>query len=122
MTTTLSPVERVSNGGRLIVTSGIREWIATGVEPYQSEPNENTLGHSFRQHHIAVLVTEHLSCSQLDTCDEDFALNQDVYNNPGCGGRIISVWHRNGASKIFCISEDWGGPDAYTTVLFAAEY
>ena len=121
-TTTLSTIERIHHGGRLIVTSGIRDWVSTGVEPYDTEPNPGTLGHDLRQHTLAVLVTEHLGGSQLDTSDADHILNQEVYKNPGCGGRILTVWHRNGTSKIYCITEDWGGPHKYTTVLFASEY
>ena len=37
-------------------------------------------------------------------------------------GEYSSVWDRNGASKIFCITDRYGCDDAVTTVLFASEY
>ena len=120
--TTLSPVNRIHYGGRLLVTRDVQDWISTGVEPYATEPNPNTLGHDYRQHHIAVLVTEHLAGGQCDTCDDNQQLNQEIYKNPGCGERIESLWHRNGTSKIFCITDDWGRPHAHITVLFTSEY
>lgn len=122
MTIELTPSTRVMHGGQLIVTAGIRDWIATGVEPWANEPNPDTLSRDWRNHYIAVIVTSHLSGDQGDTCEEDHALNREVYENPGCGGRLLTLWHRNGASKIFCITDDWGGPNAVTTVLFTAEY
>ena len=91
------------------MTTGINNWMTTGVLEW-------------RKHHIAVLVSCHLSGDQLDTCDEDHALNQEVFNNPAGGGRIVTVFHRNGVAKMYCISDDWGGVDAVTTVLFASEY
>ena len=120
--TTLSPVERIHYGGRLLVKRGVKDWISTGVEPYATETNLNTLGHDYRQHHIAVLVTEHLAGGKCDTCDDNHQLNQEIYKNPGCGERIESLWHRNGTSKIFCITDDWGRPHAHITVLFTSEY
>lgn len=122
MTIAPTPSTCVMHGGRLIITAGIRDWVATGVEPWASEPNPGTLSRDWRQHYLAVIVTSHLSGDQGDTCPEDHALNREVYENPGCGGRLLTLWHRNGASKIFCITDDWGGPNAVTTVLFASEY
>jgi len=122
MTTTHAPSNHLLNGGKLVITSGIRDWVDTGVEPWANEPNPDTLGLEWRRHYLAVIVTSHLSGDQGDTCTDDQELNRQVYENPGCGDRIITVWHRNGASKIFCITDDWGGEQAVTTVLFASEY
>jgi len=122
MTTIPTPSQRVLNGGQLIITSGVRDWIATGLEPWASEPNPNTLNRDWRQHHVNVILTSHLSCCQGDTDPTDHALNREVFENPGCGGRLLTVWHRNGTSKIFCITDDFGGENAVTTVLFAIEY
>ena len=110
------------NGGKLVITSGIRDWVDTGVEPWAHEPNPDTLGLEWRRHYLAMVVTSHLSGDQGDTCTEDQELNRKVYEKAGCGERIITLWHRNGASKIFCITDDWGGENALTTVLFASEY
>ena len=117
-----TPGQRLINGGMLVLTSGIQNWIDTGVEPWASEPNPNTLSKDWRSHYVAVIVTSHLSGDQGDTCAEDHALNREVMENPGCGGRLLTLWHRNGASKIFCITDDFGGENAVTTVLFASEY
>ena len=122
MTTISAPSNRLLNGGRLVITSGVRDWVDTGVEPWASEPNPGTLGLDWRRHYLAVIVSSHLAGDQGDTCDADHVLNQAVLNNPGCGDRILTVWHRNGASKIFCITDDYGGEHAVTTVLFAVEY
>ena len=122
MTTIPSPSQRVLNGGRLVITAGIRDWIATGVEPWATEPNPDTLSHDWRQHYVNVILTSHLSGDQGDTDPADHELNREVYENPGCGGRLLTLWHRNGASKIFCITDDYGGENAVTTVLFASEY
>ena len=116
------PAQRLLNGGQLVITSGIRDWVDTGVEPWANEPNPDTLGLEWRRHYLAVIVTSHLSGDQGDTCAEDHALNREVMENPGCGGRLLTLWHRNGASKIFCITYDFGGENAVTTVLFASEY
>jgi hypothetical protein len=117
-----APSQRILNGGRLVITSGIQNWVDTGVEPWASEPNPDTLGLDWRRHFVAVIITSHLSGDQGDTSSEDHELNREVYENPGCGGRLLTVWHRNGASKIFCITDDWGGSNAVTTLLFASEY
>ena len=122
MTTTHAPSNHLLNCGKLVITSGIRDWVDTGVEPWANEPNADTLGLEWRRHYLAVIVTSHLSGDQGDTCTDDQELNRQVYENPGSGDRIITVWHRNGASKIFCITDDWGGEQAVTTVLFASEY
>jgi len=117
-----SPSVRVLHGGTLVMTSGISNWISTGLAPYADEPDPLTLGLEFRRHHIAVAVTSHLNCDQLDTSDEDHALNLHVYNNPGCGGRLVSSIVRNNCPPIFVITDDWGGEHAVTTVLFKSEY
>ena len=122
MTTIPAPTNRLLNGGQLVITSGVRDWVDTGVEPWATEPNPDTLGLEWRRHYLAVIVTSHLSGDQVDTCDADHVLNQAVFNNPGCDDRILTVWDRNGASKIFCITDDYGGEHAVTTVLFASEY
>lgn len=122
MTTTKAPSNRLLNGGHLVITAGVQNWVETGVEPWASEPNPGTLGLEWRRHYLAVIVTSHLSGDQGDTCEADHVINQAVFNNPGCGDRLLTVWDRNGASKIFCITDDYGGDNAVTTVLFAAEY
>ena len=119
---TLGPAQRVINGGTLVMTQGINDWIATGLEQYASEPNENCLGFEWRRHHIAVIVSSHLAGDQGDTCSEDHLLNQEVFHDPGCGGRIVTLWFRNHTAKIFCITDNFGGLNAVTTVMFAAEY
>ena len=109
-------------GGKLVLTRGISDWVATGVEPWAEEPNPGTLSLDWRRHTIAVIVTSHLNGDQLDTCDEDHALNHETFAHPGEGGRIVNVWHRNGTAKIFCITDAYGCPEAVTTVMFASEY
>lgn len=104
------------------MTSGINDWISTGVEPWAHEPNPDTLSLDWRQHYIKVIILSTIEGEQGDTCDEDHALNRDVFENTACGGRILTTWERNGASRIFCIADDWGGANAYTTVMFASEY
>ena len=122
MTTIPAPGNRLLNGGQLVITSGIQNWVETGVEPWASEPNPGTLGLEWRRHYLAVIVTSHLSGDQGDTCDADHVINKGVFDNPGWGDRLLTVWDRNGASKIFCITDRYGCDDAVTTVLFAAEY
>lgn len=114
--------QRLLNSGSLVMTAGIRDWISTGVEPWESEPNPNTLSRDWRQHYIQVIVVSHINGDQGDTDPEDHALNREVLENPGCGGRLLTVWERNGASRIFCITDDYGGKHAVTTLLFASEY
>ena len=113
---------RLINGGALVMTQGINDWVATGLEPYASEPNEKCLGLEWRQHYITVILTSHLSGDQGDTCPEAHLLNQEVFHNPGCGGRIVTLWYRNHTAKIFCITDDFGGANAVTTVMFSSEY
>ena len=108
--------------GRLLLTSGIQHWFETGVEPWAHEPNPDTLSLDWRQHYIKVIILSTIEGEQGDTCDEDNALNRQVFENPACGGRILTSWERNGASRIFCCCDDWGGANAYTTVMFASEY
>ena len=122
MTTIPAPGNRLLNGGQLVITSGIQNWVETGVEPWASEPNTGTLGLEWRRHYLAVIVTSHLSGDQGDTCASDHVINKAVFDNPGCGDRLLTVWDRNGASKIFCITDRYGCDDAVTTVLFASEY
>ena len=123
MTTTTSRAsQNLINSGRLVMTAGIRDWISTGVEPWNTEPNPDTLSFDWRQHYIQVIILSTIEGSQGDTCDEDYKLNREVFENAGCGGRIVCVWKRNGASKILCICDDWGGANAITTIMFANEY
>ena len=122
MTTTKAPSNRLLNGGHLVITAGVQNWVDTGVEPWASEPNPGTLGLEWRRHYLAVIVTSHLSGDQGDTCEADYVINKAFFDNPDCGDRLLTVWDRNGASKIFCITDRYGCDDAVTTVLFAAEY
>ena len=114
--------QRLHNSGTLVITQGINDWVATGVEPWAHEPNEDTLSQHWRQHYIQVIVTSHIAGDQGDTCPEDHALNREAFDNPNTGGRIVTKWERNGAARIFCITDDYGGKHAVTTVLFASEY
>ena len=91
MPTIAAATDRLINGGPLVMTCGIHDWIATGVEPWAEEPNPETLGLEWRRHHIAVIVTSHLSGDPGDTCPEDHALNREVFENPGRGGRILTL-------------------------------
>ena len=120
--TALTVSQRILHGGQLLLTQGINDWISTGLEPYATEPNPHCLGIEWRQHYISVIVTSHLSGDQGDTCKEDQSLNDQVFSNPGYGDRLLTVWNRNHCSKIFCITDDFGGENACTTVLFASEY
>ena len=117
-----SPGVRCLHGGTLVMTQGINDWISTGLAPYETEPHPQCLGIEFRRHHIAVALSAHLNCDQLDTCSADHELNLHVYNRPGCGGRLVSSIDRNHCPPLFIITDDWGGPDAVTTVLFRTEY
>lgn len=121
MTSSLA-TQHLLNSGTLVMTSGINDWVSTGVEPWDSEPNPGTLSHHWRKHYVQVIVLSHISGEQGDTCAEDQALNREVFENPGCGGRILTTWERNGSSRIFCVTEDWGGKNPVTTLLFASEY
>lgn len=76
-----APSERIINGGQLVITSGIQNWVDTGVEPWASEPNPHTLSKDWRSHYVAVIVTSHLSGDQGDTCPEDHHLNREVFEN-----------------------------------------
>ena len=64
MTIIPAPGARLLNGGKLVITSGIRDWVDTGVEPWASEPNPDTLGLEWRLHYLAIIVTSHLSGDQ----------------------------------------------------------
>ena len=70
-----SPATRIINCGRLVLSSGISHWLATGERPYDSEPSSFVI--SWRSHVISVLLTSHLSGDKLDCCDEDDLLNQE---------------------------------------------
>ena len=115
-----STTERLSFLGRLVLTSGVQNWIDTGVAPYADEPTAMSI--EWRRHTVAVLFTSHASGDQLDCCDEDHRLNQEVFHNPGCGDRIVSVFDRMNIGKMYCITDAYGTPDAITTILFSAEY
>ena len=49
-------------------------------------------------------------------------MNIEAFANPGDGYRGFTVWHRNSTGKIYAITSDFGGPDAYLTIMFAGEY
>ena len=102
-----------------MLTEGISTWIDTGYKRYAREPSH--LIPEWRRHCIAVIVTSHLNGDQLDTCDEEHALNQEVFSRPGYGGNVVSVWDRKETGKIYCVTSDYGGADAITTVMFADE-
>jgi len=108
--------------GTLLLTSGVRDFIDTGVLPYEQEPNPLTLGVDWRKHWLNVCLVSHAEGCWGDTCSEDAALNDDVYNSPACGGRLMSVWDRMDFPKLWIITSDFRGPDCYTTALFPSEY
>ena len=111
---------RVINGGRVVLTSGISDWISTGCKPYDNQPSP--LDEEWRRHCIAVILTSHLGGDQLDTCDSDHELNRVAFDHPGEGHRVVNVWNRNSTGKIFAITDDYGGEDAVTTIMWAGEY
>lgn len=53
-----------------------------------------------RWNYLAVIETSHLSEDQ-DTCDTDHVIYRAVFDNPDCGGRLLTLWHHNGANNIF---------------------
>ena len=119
-TTVLNP--SLLDHGRLLLTSGIQHWIETGCEPYCDAPKAGCLDEKWRRHYLSVIVTSHIHGDAGDTCIDDTFHNLEAFASPGTGRRVFTVWDRNFTSKIFAITSDFGGPDAYLTVMFAEEY
>ncbi len=119
-TRNLSP--RLLDHGRLLLTSGIQHWLETGCEPYESEPKPGCLDETWRRHYLSVIVTSHINGDSGDTCEDDRFHNLEAFASPGSGRRIFTVWYRNKTARIYAITSDFGGPDAYLTVMFASEY
>ena len=119
-TSVLSP--NLLDHGKLLLTSGIQHWLETGCEPYLDEPRAGCLDERWRRHYISVIVTSHIHGDGGDTSADDVFHNIEAFAMPGTGRRVFTVWHRNNTSKIYAITTDFGGPDAYLTVMFAEEY
>ena len=109
------------NHGRILITSGIQHWLDTGCEPYEDEPR-GELAQRWRNHYLRVIISSHINGDAGDTSPEDHQMNADAFANPGEGARVFTVWNRNKTSTIYAITQDYGGPDAYLTVMFASEY
>ena len=114
-----SSSQRSLYGGKLVLTQGVSSWVNTGYKRYAYEPSN--LIPEWRRHCIAVIITSHLNGDQLDTCNEEHALNHETLSRPGEGGQVVSVWDRKDTGKVFCITTDYGGENALTTVMFAEE-
>ena len=108
--------------GKLLLTSGIQHWLETGCEPYDAEPKPDCLDEQWRRHYLAVIVTSHIHGDSGDTCFDDTFHNLEALAMPGTGRRVFTVWNRNNTGKIYAITSDYGGADAYLTVMFAVEY
>lgn len=108
--------------GKLLLTSGIQRWLETGCEPYEDEPKPGCLDEKWRRHYISVIVTSHIHGDAGDTCTDDVFHNIEAFAMPGTGRRVFTVWDRNYTSKIYAITSDYGGADAYLTVMFSSEY
>ena len=118
MTTASSTIQKL---GRLVVTRGLQDFVDTGVLPYEDAPNPGTLGVEWRRHWLVVCISSHAEGCWGDTCPDDAALNDEIYQAES-GGRLMSVWHRSGFSKIWVITEDFCGPNCYTCAMFPDEY
>ena len=95
----------------------------TGLIPAASHTTTSySLAEEWRRHCIAVILTSHLGGDQLDTCNSDHELNRVAFDHPGKGHRVVNVWDRNSTGKIFAITDDYGGEDAVTTIMWADEY
>ena len=108
--------------GKLLITSGVQHWLETGIEPWADAPKENVFDEMWRRHYLSVIVTSHIDGDAGDTAEQDHLLNFEAFANPGEGYRVFTVWDRNNVSKIYAITSDYGGEEAYLTVCFAAEY
>ena len=120
--TLASKTSSLHNLGKLVLTRGVADFIATGVLPYEQEPNPLTLGADWRRHWLSISLISHAEGCWGDTCLEDAALNDEVYNSPAHGGRLMSVWHRSNFPKLWIITSDFKGPHCYTTALWPDEY
>lgn len=108
--------------GKLLLTSGVQHWIETGIEPYCAEPAPDCLTEKWRRHYLAVIITSHINGDSGDTCEDDVFHNLEAFATPGSGRRVFTVWDRNNTGKIYAITSDFGGADAYLTVMFSVEY
>ncbi len=108
--------------GRLVLTAGIQHWLNSGCEPYCDTPNAKCLDETWRRHYLSVIVTSHINGDGGDTLEDDLFHNIEAFAMPGTGRRIFTVWNRNHTSRIYAITSDFGGPDAYLTVMFSSEY
>ena len=118
MTTT---ARRIKETGSLFLTCGVQHYLETGCLPYATEEHNSQHTESWRRHFIAVAWTSHMSGSWGDTCADDAAMNDEVYRSAD-GGRLMSSWERSGFPKLWIITDAYGSPDAYSTILFPCEY
>ena len=122
MTTTPAPATRLLNGGRMVLTSGVSHYIEHATLPYSDVIEPGTPPRKWRRHFIAVAVTSHLSGCWGQTSESDAALNDYVFNHPGEGGRLMSVWEQENFPKLWVITDGFGSANAVTTALFPVEY
>lgn len=89
------------NPGQLAVTRGINDLLTESEE--------------FARH-VHLSLKRHLAGDWGDVCDEDRVANELALQN---GGRLFSVYKKEGLPKIWIITE-WDR--SVTTVLFPEEY
>lgn len=111
------------NFGPIVMTSGISEWI-------KDNPESEGVRSSFIQQSLA----RHVKGDWGDLGDEDKQANDEVFQSPGCDGRLVSRYNFPESLKntgmdngIYIISSGYGFlsenvDDCYTTILFPSEY
>ena len=119
---TVTQPQRSIKRGPVVMTASIDNWIATGLMPYATEPEPAHLGRLYRVHFIQVALDSHLSGSWGQTCAEDVALNDDVFNSSEPGGRLLSTWHHSGFPKVWVITDGYGTEHQNTCVMFPEDY
>ena len=117
-----APATRLINGGQLVLTQGVNTYIEQGTLPYSDDVEPNTPPRKWRRHFLAVAVTSHLSGCWGQTDPDDCKLNDYVFNHPGEGGRLLSVWQQENFPKLWVITDGYGSANAVTTALFPVEY
>ena len=122
MTTAPAPSTRLINGGQLVLTQGVSTYVEQGTMPYCDDVEAGTAPRKWRRHFLAVAVTSHLSGCWGQTDKDDCKLNDYVFNHPGEGGRLLSVWQQDNFPKLWVITDGYGSDHAVTTALFPEEY
>lgn len=89
------------NSGRLVVTRGVKDLIATN-EKFAT--------------HVQLSLKRHLAGDWGEVCDEDRVANELALQR---GERLFSVYQKEGLPKIWIITE-WDR--SVTTTLFPEEY